>query len=145
MNDPLITVDDLTLGWGETNLLEHASFSVERGEIFAILGGSGCGKSTLLRCLTGLDEPRGGSVRIDGVGAPTLEVGRPAYGVMFQTGALFGCTVRRPSERWRPASASPRKVAVESAVSTRSMLLKRSCNGVNRFTSSWASAVRRIA
>jgi phospholipid/cholesterol/gamma-HCH transport system ATP-binding protein len=87
---PLVTVADLTIGWGETNLLEHASFSVARGEIFAILGGSGCGKSTLLRCLTGLDEPRSGTIRIEGVGAPTLEVGRPAYGVMFQGGALFG-------------------------------------------------------
>ena len=63
---------------------------MERGEIFAILGGSGCGKSTLLRYLTGLDEPMGGTIRIDGVGAPTLEVGRPPFGVMFQGGALFG-------------------------------------------------------
>jgi phospholipid/cholesterol/gamma-HCH transport system ATP-binding protein len=90
MSTPLITVTDLTMGWGEMTLLEHASFSVERGEIFAILGGSGCGKSTLLRYLTGLDEPMGGTIRIEGVGAPTLEVGRPAYGVMFQGGALFG-------------------------------------------------------
>ncbi len=87
---PLITVDDLTMGWDDVNLLEHASFSVERGEVFAILGGSGCGKSTLLRCLTGLDEPKSGAIRIDGVGTPGLEVGRPAYGVMFQSGALFG-------------------------------------------------------
>lgn len=90
MNTPLITVDDLTMGWDDVNLLEHASFTVERGEVFAILGGSGCGKSTLLRCLTGLDEPKSGSIRIEGVGAPSLEVGRPAYGVMFQSGALFG-------------------------------------------------------
>src|SRR6185369_2259494 len=90
MTTPLITVKDLTMGWDDVNLLEGASFEVQRGEVFAILGGSGCGKSTLLRYLTGLDEPRGGTVRIDGVGAPGLEVGRPAYGVMFQSGALFG-------------------------------------------------------
>lgn len=41
----LITVDNLTLGWGEVNLLENQSFAVEQGEVFAILGGSGCGKS----------------------------------------------------------------------------------------------------
>jgi phospholipid/cholesterol/gamma-HCH transport system ATP-binding protein len=87
---PLIAVDDLTVGWDDVNLLEHASFSVERGEVFAILGGSGCGKSTLLRCLTGLDPPKSGNIRIEGVGTPSLEVGRPAYGVMFQSGALFG-------------------------------------------------------
>jgi phospholipid/cholesterol/gamma-HCH transport system ATP-binding protein len=90
MNTPLITVEDLTMGWGDNILLEHASFDVAQGEVFAILGGSGCGKSTLLRCLVGLDEPKGGSVQIEGVGKPTLEVGRPAYGVMFQSGALFG-------------------------------------------------------
>ncbi|MFH1530001.1 MAG: ATP-binding cassette domain-containing protein [Pseudomonadota bacterium] len=78
------------MGWGDLILLEKVSFEVARGEIFAILGPSGCGKSTLLRVLTGLDEPMAGTVRIDGVGAPTLEVGRPAYGVMFQSGALFG-------------------------------------------------------
>jgi phospholipid/cholesterol/gamma-HCH transport system ATP-binding protein len=87
---PLIVVNDLTMGWDGVNLLEHASFSVDRGEVFAILGGSGCGKSTLLRCLTGLDAPNSGSICIEGVGAPSLEVGRPAYGVMFQSGALFG-------------------------------------------------------
>jgi phospholipid/cholesterol/gamma-HCH transport system ATP-binding protein len=86
----LITVDNLTLGWGEVNLLENQSFAVEQGEVFAILGGSGCGKSTLLRCMTGLDAPKSGSILIKGVGAPSLEVGRPAYGVMFQSGALFG-------------------------------------------------------
>lgn len=89
-NTPLIAVSDLTMGWGDVNLLENVSFEVERGDIFAILGGSGCGKSTLLRYLTGLDAPKGGSVFIDGVGKPRLEVGRPAYGVMFQSGALFG-------------------------------------------------------
>jgi phospholipid/cholesterol/gamma-HCH transport system ATP-binding protein len=90
MSRPIITVQDLTMGWGDVHLLENASFEVERGEVFAILGASGCGKSTLLRYLTGLDEPLAGTVRIDGIGAPTLEVGRPAYGVMFQSGALFG-------------------------------------------------------
>jgi phospholipid/cholesterol/gamma-HCH transport system ATP-binding protein len=90
MSATLITVRDLAMGWGDLILLEDVSFEVERGGIFAILGTSGCGKSTLLRYLTGLDEPRAGTVRIDGLGAPTLEVGRPAYGVMFQSGALLG-------------------------------------------------------
>jgi phospholipid/cholesterol/gamma-HCH transport system ATP-binding protein len=90
MSPALITVEDLTMGWDDVTLLEHASFEIRRGEIFAILGASGCGKSTLLRLLTGLDEPMAGSIRIEGIGTPRLEVGRPAYGVMFQSGALFG-------------------------------------------------------
>lgn len=85
-----ITATDLTIGWDDGNLLEQQSFEVQRGEIFAILGKSGCGKSTLLRCLTGLEQLKGGSIAIEGLGAPTLEVGRPPYGVLFQSGALFG-------------------------------------------------------
>jgi phospholipid/cholesterol/gamma-HCH transport system ATP-binding protein len=90
MTAPLITVTDLTMGWDELNLLEHQSFEIMRGEVFAILGRSGCGKSTLLRCLIGLDTPRAGTLAIEGVGSPGLDVGRPSYGVMFQSGALFG-------------------------------------------------------
>jgi len=85
-----ITVKSLTMGWGEQVLLENASFEVARGDIFAILGGSGCGKSTMLRHLIGLETPLSGTVEIEGAQGTYLEVGRPPYGVMFQSGALFG-------------------------------------------------------
>jgi phospholipid/cholesterol/gamma-HCH transport system ATP-binding protein len=87
---PLITVSGLTMGWDDTVLLENASFEVGRGEVFAILGGSGCGKSTLLRYLVGLDQPQAGTIDIDGAARAQLVVGRPAHGVMFQSGALLG-------------------------------------------------------
>jgi phospholipid/cholesterol/gamma-HCH transport system ATP-binding protein len=90
MTAPMIDVVDLTIGWGGKKLLENATFRVERGDVFAVLGGSGCGKSTLLRFLTGLERPLAGSIHIDGVGAPKLAEGRPPFGVMFQAGALFG-------------------------------------------------------
>ena len=77
------------MGWGDVVLQKDASFDVERGEVFAILGGSGCGKSTLLRYLIGL-ESRSAARSHRGLGAPNLEVGRPPFGVMFQSGALFG-------------------------------------------------------
>jgi phospholipid/cholesterol/gamma-HCH transport system ATP-binding protein len=105
----LITANDVTIGWDDVNLLENASFDVPRAEIFAILGGSGCGKSTLLRALTGLDPPKSGAIHIDGVGTPTLSVGRPAYGVMFQSGALFGSmtvgeNIALPLQEWTDLS-----------------------------------------
>jgi phospholipid/cholesterol/gamma-HCH transport system ATP-binding protein len=87
---PLIKVKGLTLGWDDTVLLENASFEVKRGSIFVILGGSGCGKSTLLRYLIGLDKPMSGTIEIDGVTGARLGVGRPEFGVMFQSGALLG-------------------------------------------------------
>jgi phospholipid/cholesterol/gamma-HCH transport system ATP-binding protein len=89
MKDVLIKVEGLSVGWGERVLLADASFEVERGDIFVILGGSGCGKSTLLRHLIGLETPRAGRIHIAGVGAPRLSGTVPEYGVMFQSGALF--------------------------------------------------------
>jgi phospholipid/cholesterol/gamma-HCH transport system ATP-binding protein len=89
MSETLIRVRDLKVGWTDQVLLEAASFDVERGDVFVILGGSGCGKSTLLRYLIGLDAPLSGSISIAGVGAPRLEGAVPEYGVMFQSGALF--------------------------------------------------------
>jgi phospholipid/cholesterol/gamma-HCH transport system ATP-binding protein len=90
MSVPFITVEDLTIGWGSTVLQKNATFDVNHGEIFAILGGSGCGKSTLLRHLIGLEEPMSGRIDIGGQGPPNLTVGRPPFGVMFQSGALLG-------------------------------------------------------
>jgi putative ABC transport system ATP-binding protein len=51
----------------EVHALRGVSFSVERGEMVAIMGPSGSGKTTLLNCLSGLDRIDGGEVLIDGV------------------------------------------------------------------------------
>jgi phospholipid/cholesterol/gamma-HCH transport system ATP-binding protein len=87
---PMIRVEGLTMGWPGTTLQENASFEVERGDIFVILGGSGCGKSTLLRHLIGLEPPLAGTIEIDGQPQTELTLGRPRFGVMFQSGALLG-------------------------------------------------------
>ncbi len=89
MKRPLISVTGLRMGHGETVLLDDVSFEVARGDIFIILGGSGCGKSTLLRHLIGLETPMAGDIRVAGQ-RPQLEGNAPRYGVMFQSGALFG-------------------------------------------------------
>ena len=87
---PMIKVSELSMGWDETVLLQNASFEIPRGDIFVILCGSGCGKSTMLRYLIGLEVPMHGTIEIEGVKESHLEVGSPPYGVMFQSGALFG-------------------------------------------------------
>jgi phospholipid/cholesterol/gamma-HCH transport system ATP-binding protein len=87
---PHIAVDDVRIAWGPRVLMEHVSFTVDRGSTFCILGGSGCGKSTLLRYLIGLERPQAGRIDIAGIGEPHLYQGVPPFGVLFQSGALFG-------------------------------------------------------
>lgn len=87
---PMLEARDLSIGWSHDNaLIEHASFVVEPGEIFGILGRSASGKSTMLRALIGLEPPLAGEVRVMGA-PPILGHGYPGFGVMFQQGALFG-------------------------------------------------------
>ena len=105
MSEPLITVRGPTVGHSDRVLLENADFEVARGDVFVILGGSGCGKSTLLRHLIGLDQPLAGRIEIAGVGTPRLVGEAPAFGVMFQSGALFssltvGENVAFPLAEW---------------------------------------------
>jgi len=101
----LVQVVDLDIGWGETVLQRKATFEIERGSIFVILGASGCGKSTLLRCMVGLDEPLGGAVSIEGAAPGPAPSGRPRFGVTFQSGALLGSltveeNVALPLQEW---------------------------------------------
>jgi phospholipid/cholesterol/gamma-HCH transport system ATP-binding protein len=87
--------------------MEHTTFQVDRGTIFAILGGSGCGKSSLLRHLIGLERAQAGRIDIDGVGDPSRYVGAPPFGVLFQSGALFSSmtlaeNLALPLTTWTP-------------------------------------------
>ncbi len=91
----IIRVEDFTAAYNGQVVLEHVSFDVYAGEVFAILGGSGCGKSTLLKHMIGLYRPAAGRILIDGddiAAAPAekrLAILRK-FGVMYQSGALFG-------------------------------------------------------
>lgn len=103
--EPIVSVKDLAIGWGDVVLQRGLTFDVRRGEVFAILGGSGSGKSTLLRFLIGLEPPMAGQIDVVGRGQPDLEAGLPPFGVMFQAGALFGSltvgeNVALPLEEW---------------------------------------------
>jgi phospholipid/cholesterol/gamma-HCH transport system ATP-binding protein len=105
MSPPFIRVEKLTMGWDDLILQKDASFEVQQHDLFAILGGSGSGKSTLLRYLIGLEPPISGTIFVEGLGHPNLDAGRPPFGVMFQSGALFGSlsvaeNVALPLDQW---------------------------------------------
>ena len=76
----LLEVNNLTKGFGKTQVIRGVSFSLEAGQVLAIIGSSGSGKTTLLRCLTGLEEADSGTITLrDG--------GR--FGLVFQNFNLF--------------------------------------------------------
>ncbi|HXU54239.1 MAG TPA: ATP-binding cassette domain-containing protein [Casimicrobiaceae bacterium] len=114
--DPIITVEHLTAGYDGNVLMQDINFSVQRGEVFIILGGSGSGKSTLLKHMIGLYQPIAGSIRIEGDDIVTAEgAARRAIlnkiGVMYQSGALFGSmtlleNVRLPLEEYTTLDAA---------------------------------------
>ncbi|MBV8888861.1 MAG: ABC transporter ATP-binding protein [Alphaproteobacteria bacterium] len=64
--DRRIEVRDLVVRYGEAIAVAGISFAVRRGEHLTLLGPSGCGKTTTLRAIAGLEQPSGGSIRIDG-------------------------------------------------------------------------------
>ena len=61
-----LAIENLTHGYGETEVLRNISFTVKEAEIVCIIGPSGCGKSTLLRMIGGLERPRSGAVLVSG-------------------------------------------------------------------------------
>ncbi len=94
----IIRVQNLSKSFGTLEVIRDISFSVNRGEVLAIIGPSGSGKSTLLRSVTHLETVSGGSILVDGqqmvkdgVYAPT-EVLRSVclkIGLVFQNFNLF--------------------------------------------------------
>jgi phospholipid/cholesterol/gamma-HCH transport system ATP-binding protein len=91
----VISVRDLRVQYGETEILHGVNFDVERAQTLVILGGSGSGKSTLLRTLVGLEKPSAGQIWMKGQDIATLSRAeldeiRKKIGMSFQGGALFG-------------------------------------------------------
>jgi phospholipid/cholesterol/gamma-HCH transport system ATP-binding protein len=93
--EPVISVRDLHVKYGATEILHGVNFDVKRGETLVIMGGSGSGKSTLVRTLIGLERPSSGHVLIKGkdvaaIREAELDEVRKKIGMSFQGGALFG-------------------------------------------------------
>ena len=91
---PPLSVRQLTMAYGDFIIQRDLDFTVERGDVFIIMGGSGCGKSTLLKHLIGLKPPAQGQVLYQGkdfwsVSASQRREILRSMGVLFQSGALW--------------------------------------------------------
>ena len=92
--EAIISVKNLDMGYGSFVLMRDLNFTVNRGDIFIIMGGSGCGKSTLLKILIGLKEPSRGQVSY---GRTSFWEADPdererimmRFGILYQSSALW--------------------------------------------------------
>lgn len=96
----ILEVNGLCKSFGSFEVLKNITFSLERGEVLAIIGSSGSGKTTLLRCLNYLEQADGGSIRVAGEEyfspelSATLTDGKKRllqlhFGLVFQSFNLF--------------------------------------------------------
>jgi ABC-type polar amino acid transport system ATPase subunit len=99
----VIELQDVSKSFGTLCVLDKVSLTVTAGKTLCIIGPSGSGKSTLLRCINFLEQPNGGTIRIDGEpaffdtidgrirphGAARIAAARRKLGMVFQDFALF--------------------------------------------------------
>lgn len=96
----LLNVENIRKSYGKTEVLKDISFSLEKGEVLAIIGSSGSGKTTLLRCLNFLETPGNGKISVndevlfdsnDGTAKSDSEIRkrRLHFGLVFQSFNLF--------------------------------------------------------
>ena len=93
-DSPAIEVRQLTMQYGDLVIMKDLTFTIQRGEVFVIMGGSGSGKSTLLKHLIGLKASAKGTILFDGEDFTAAdETHRKAVlrrmGVLYQNGALW--------------------------------------------------------
>ena len=93
-----LQVNNIVKNFGSTKVLKDISFSMEKGEVLAIIGSSGSGKTTLLRCLNFLEKATSGSIEIDGktilksgekLSDKQMRENRLHFGLVFQNFNLF--------------------------------------------------------
>jgi ABC-2 type transport system ATP-binding protein len=89
INDPIITVSNLTKKYKDLTAVDDISFEVKLGEIFAFLGPNGAGKTTTIKILTTLLVPTSGKILLNGYD-PTVDQNeaRKSFGIVFQDPSL---------------------------------------------------------
>ncbi|ALG73589.1 hypothetical protein VY88_22475 [Azospirillum thiophilum] len=92
-DEPLLEVSGLGVRFGGLTAVADVGFAIGRGEIHALIGPNGAGKSTVINCVSGFQQPSGGTIRLDGAALPScnpVAVTRRGIARTFQTPQLFG-------------------------------------------------------
>ena len=92
----ILEVKNMKKSFGSTDVLKDVSFSLEQGQVLAIIGSSGSGKTTLLRCLNFLETPDEGDIVVNGkvltgsgLTEQQIRENRLHFGLVFQNFNLF--------------------------------------------------------
>ncbi len=96
----ILEVKNLEKNFGKTEVLKGINFSVEKGEVLALIGSSGSGKTTLMRCLNFLERPDKGTISVAGsvifdanskekISEKQIRTNRLHFGLVFQSFNLF--------------------------------------------------------
>ncbi|AZQ11601.1 MULTISPECIES: polyamine ABC transporter ATP-binding protein [Shewanella] len=85
----LLKIERVSKLFDDVRAVDDVSLTINKGEIFALLGGSGSGKSTLLRMLAGFERPTEGRIFLDGQDITDLPPYERPINMMFQSYALF--------------------------------------------------------
>ena len=92
----VLEVKNIQKSFAGTQVLKGVSFSLEKGQVLAIIGSSGSGKTTLLRCLNFLETPDDGEIRVNGslltgqnLTDAQIRQNRLHFGLVFQNFNLF--------------------------------------------------------
>lgn len=90
---PLLDINNVSIAYGENQVIHDVSIQLEEGEIGCLLGPSGCGKTTLLRAIAGFESVKEGDITLDGKVVSNVDESLPPekrqIGMVFQDFALF--------------------------------------------------------
>lgn len=89
MADTVLSIDELTVGYGNTSVVRNFNLSVSSGEFVSLLGPSGCGKTTILRTIAGFIPSSSGTITLQGQNVTKKPPEQRDVGIVFQNYALF--------------------------------------------------------
>ena len=92
-DQPIVSLKEVRKSFGALEVLKGVSLDVMKGEVICIIGPSGSGKSTLIRCINGLNDIQGGSIKVEGQEVQDIKLDklelRKKVGMVYQQYNLF--------------------------------------------------------
>ncbi|HBC25822.1 MAG TPA: bacitracin ABC transporter ATP-binding protein [Ruminococcaceae bacterium] len=118
MSETVIQTKNIVKRYGKFSAVDDISISVERGDIYALVGQNGAGKTTLLKLICGLTPPSGGEIGLFGRNSPAqLGAARSHMGTMIETPGFFPyLSAKENLEYYRIQRGGKVKAKVEDAL-----------------------------